>query len=106
MSVEEAVLLLEHTGYDDFNLLEHQIKGRLEAIKVILKENQELKNKQKEFIEWVEYVINNLGSEINQINGLSENLRREKERATIKYNILIQIMKKYKEIIGDKDENI
>lgn len=43
MDVEEAVLLLEHTGYDDFNLLEHQIKGRLEAIQVILKENQELK---------------------------------------------------------------
>lgn len=43
MSVDEAVLLLEHTGYDDFNLLEHQIKGRLEAIQVILKENQKYK---------------------------------------------------------------
>lgn len=67
MSIEEAILLLEHTGYEDFNLLEHQIKGRLEAIKVILKENQELKkdleekeNQQKEFIEWLENEINRL----------------------------------------------
>ena len=48
MDVEEAVLLLEHTGYDDFNLLEHQIKGRLEAIQVILKENQKLKKQLEE----------------------------------------------------------
>ena len=64
----------------------------------------ESENKQSEFIGWLEYVINNLDSEINQINGLSENLKREKERATIKYNVLIQIMKKYKEITGVKDE--
>ena len=51
MNIEEAILLLEHTGYDDFNLLEHQIKGRLEAIKVILKENQELKVQINEAIE-------------------------------------------------------
>ena len=44
MSTEEAILLLEHICYDDFNLLDHQIKGRLEAIEVILKENQDLKN--------------------------------------------------------------
>ena len=70
----------------------------------LLRKIAELKNKQYEFIEWLEYVINNLDSEINQINGLSENLKREKERATIKYNVLIQIMRKYKEIIGVKDE--
>ena len=65
----------------------------------LLRKIAELENKQSEFIGWLEYVINNLDSEINQINGLSENLKREKERATIKYNVLIQIMKKYKEII-------
>lgn len=43
MSTKEAILLLEHICYDDFNLLDYQIKGRLEAIEVILKENQELK---------------------------------------------------------------
>lgn len=48
MSTEEAILLLEHICYDDFNLLDHQIKGRLEAIEVILKENQELKKQYKE----------------------------------------------------------
>lgn len=70
----------------------------------LLRKITELKNKQYEFIDWLEDVINNLDSEINQINGLSENLKREKERATIKYNVLIQIIKKYKEIIGVKDE--
>lgn len=54
MSVDEAVLLLEHTGYDDFNLLEHQIKGRLEAIQVILKENQ----KYKKVIDKISGIIN------------------------------------------------
>lgn len=48
MSTKEAILLLEHICYDDFNLLDHQIKGRLEAIEVILKENQSLKKQLEE----------------------------------------------------------
>lgn len=71
-------------------------------IKDLRLENQELKNQQKEFIDWLEKMINNLDNDINKINGISENSKREKERATIKYNILIQIIKKYKEMIGDK----
>lgn len=77
--------------------------GDIENLKL---ENQELKNQQKEFIDWLEKMINNLDNDINKINGLSENSKREKERVTIKYNILIQIIKKYKEIIGVKDEKI
>ena len=69
MSVEEAVLLLEHTGYDDFNLLEHQIKGRLKAIKIILKENQELK-KQLEEINKTEIYIDTENMEERYCEGL------------------------------------
>lgn len=56
MKTEEAIFLLEHTGYDDFNLLEHQIKGRLEAIQVILKENQ----KYKEVIDKIKKICNSV----------------------------------------------
>ncbi len=43
MTREEAILYLEHTGSDDFNLEEHQIQNRLNAIQFLLEENQELK---------------------------------------------------------------
>lgn len=51
MSEETAIMLLEHTGYDDFNLEEHQIKGRLEAIKVLINKNQQLKEENEELRE-------------------------------------------------------
>ena len=44
MTREEAILYLEHTSGDDFNLEEHQIQNRLNAIQFLLKENQELKS--------------------------------------------------------------
>jgi hypothetical protein len=43
MTREEAILYLEHTSSDDFNLEEHQIQNRLNAIQFLLEENQELK---------------------------------------------------------------
>lgn len=98
MSVEE---MLKNDISDSVN----KIKSKLgiESLEgKLLKENQELKNQQKDFIDWLEKMINNLDNDINKINGISENSKREKERATIKYNILIQIIKKYKEMIGDK----
>ena len=42
MTREEAILYLEHTGSDDFNLEEHQIQNRLNAIQFLLKENKKL----------------------------------------------------------------
>ena len=45
MTREEAILYLEHTSSDDFNLEEQQIQNRLNAIQFLLKENQELKEK-------------------------------------------------------------
>lgn len=47
MTREEAILYLEHTSGDDFNLEEHQIQNRLNAIQFLLKENQDLKEKFK-----------------------------------------------------------
>ena len=44
MTREEAILYLEHTTSDDFNLEEHQIQNRLNAIQFLLEENQELKS--------------------------------------------------------------
>ena len=43
MTREEAILYLEHTSSDDFNLEEHQIQNRLNAIQFLLKENKQLK---------------------------------------------------------------
>ena len=54
MNYDEAKLYLEHTSYDDFNLEEHQINNRLDAIKTILKENQQLKGNWKQLKEYVE----------------------------------------------------
>ena len=44
MTREEAILYLEHTCSDDFNLEEHQIQNRLNAIQFLLEENKELKS--------------------------------------------------------------
>lgn len=49
MTREEAILYLEHTSSDDFNLEEHQIQNRLNAIQFLLEENQELKKQLEEY---------------------------------------------------------
>ena len=49
MTREEAILYLEHTCSDDFNLEEHQIQNRLNAIQFLLEENQELKKQVEEY---------------------------------------------------------
>lgn len=49
MTRKEAILYLEHTGSDDFNLEEHQIQNRLNAIQFLLEENQELKKQLEEY---------------------------------------------------------
>lgn len=111
MSEETAIMLLEHTGYDDFNLLEHQIIGRLNAIKVLINKNKQLKNdnavmkagliqasnKQldlyKEVIEEVrEYVENNDNFELVDLysQSMADGIQKE----------LLQILDKVK---GDKD---
>ena len=59
-------------------------------IKAILEENQELKNQQKEFIEWLEQNIEN--EKYCYLSADKNNRTR--------YDIFNEILSKYKEIIG------
>lgn len=57
------------------------------------KENKKLKEKQKEFIEWLNNIINNLEK---------EQTKRFNHSYQYKLNSFNNILSKYKEIIGDK----
>ena len=109
MSTKEAILLLEHICYDDFNLLDHQIKGRLEAIEVILKENQSLKkqleerpkeyvfignaqNKTRDFINQIIKENREYKEVINNAIEYLEN-KRIREKAIIDVDVLEGILK-------------
>ncbi len=59
---------------------------------------------QKEFIAWLERQIENIRNEIEENRGLNFNSQREKERLTLKHNVLFQVLSKYDEITGVKDE--
>lgn len=68
------------------------------AIEFILKENQELKNQQKEFIEYLE----------NKISELNEITKNEEDEETIHYALvritaINEILLTYKKIIGGKE---
>ena len=63
-------------------------------IKAILEENQELKNQQKEFIEWLEQNIEN---ETHCYLSANKNNR-------VRYDIFNEILSKYKEIIGSDNK--
>ena len=60
----------------------------------------DLVNQQKGFTNWLEKVIAEVDNEICNLDGLAYNIQRERERHLIKYNLVIQILDKYKEIIG------
>ena len=120
MKYDEAKLYLEHTSYDDFKLEDWQIENRLKAIKVILKENKklkkqleeankmcelfgksiynaelyELKNQRKDFVKYLEQYIEN---EKYCFMG-------ERQEDRIRQDILIEILAKYKEIVGGENE--
>ena len=57
MNIEEAKLYLEHTSKDDFNLEEWQKENRYQAIQVLLKENQKLKEQLENKIDLYEDTI-------------------------------------------------
>lgn len=110
MKYDEAKLYLEHTSYDDFNLEEHQINNRLEAIKVVLEENERLKRQQKEFIKYLEEEIlkntpkarwkhyNEDG--FNDYDVCFDYIENQPVNVTLKEILLI-----YKEIIGDVEDD-
>lgn len=51
MNIEEAILYLEHTSKDDFNLEEWQKENRYKAIQVILQEIERLNKKYNKALE-------------------------------------------------------
>ena len=89
MNSETAIMLLEHTGYDDFNLLEHQINSRLEAIQVLIQENKELHNKIDKAIKRIEL--------LGKFDG--ERCTRNFKMMSADFNYLLEILKN-----GDVDE--
>ena len=62
---------------------------------LLKKENQQLKEKQKEFIEWLNNIVNNLEK---------EQIKRFNHSYQYKLNSFNDILSKYKEIIGVDNE--
>lgn len=91
MTREEAILYLEHTCSDDFNLEEHQIQNRLNAIQFLLEENQELKQKYENAVadyektmfekEQLNSLVNSCQEEIRQLKKQLEEYENELEKA-------------------------
>ena len=131
MTREEAILYLEHTSSDDFNLEEHQIQNRLNAIQFLLKENQDLKkqleeyikqnmklkdelfDKRKEYQDTYKDVRIEIKEYKTQQKGFIKYLEDEKDRLARehsnickdKFDEVDDILQKYKSIIGVSDEN-
>lgn len=99
MNSKTAIMLLEHTSYDDFNLLEHQIKSRLEAIQVLIQENTQLKEQYCERTDCGGRLGNSKKVErlIQENNQLKENLKLEKQ-------ISNGIAKDYEILLNQKKE--
>lgn len=83
MTREEAILYLEHTSSDDFNLEEHQIQNRLNAIQFLLEENQELKKQLHE----ASLTIQEMTEQDIECPSNCEKLRRLKKQLEEKENI-------------------
>lgn len=83
--------LIKTTNGEELDVVEYKEYQKLE------KENQELKEQQKEFIEYLEEPIR-MFEQGNQIN--------ISEYTSAKLDTLEEVLLKYKEIIGDKDERI
>lgn len=88
MTREEAILYLEHTSSDDFNLEEHQIKNRLNAIQFLLKENQEL----REALEIKSYC--KYANKCNEIYDCSREEYEDMANANMRLNVENQTLKK------------
>lgn len=110
MTREEAILYLEHTSSDDFNLEEHQIQNRLNAIQFLLEENQELKkqleNYKKLGFKYLQDKNNNLETQQKEfINYLEDKINHYKiNTQCFSMNLIEEILRKYKSIIGVSDE--
>ena len=117
MTREEAILYLEHTSGDDFNLEEHQIQNRLNAIQFLLEENQKLKKQLKNYkklgFKHLQDKNNNLETQQKKFINYLEDLIKQNETVVevSKYGLpkncsklLIdfykEVLQNYREIVG------
>ena len=107
MTREEAILYLEHTSSDDFNLEEHQIQNRLNAIKFLLKENQELNKQLEDAEEELELIRCDLHNRTSERDGYERelhdfyfakyrDLKQENKQLKDKWNKLEEYIKQTK----------
>lgn len=87
--LEKGTIEMSHEYY---NLLE-------EKMAELINENQKLVNQQKEFMNWLEEQIKDMGEEIG--NSIT---KPYKEGHIIRRNVYQEILSKHKETIGVKDE--
>ena len=80
--------------------LESQRKEYQETYKDVREEIKEYKNQQKEFIEWLEIRI----KDRDKVRKMHELYSLSEERLSSQYFILQDVLSKYKEIIGGKNE--
>ena len=112
MTREEAILYLEHTSGDDFNLEEHQIQNRLNAIQFLLEENQKLKKQLKNYkklgFKHLQDKNNNLETQQKEFIKYLEDYLKLFDNKDIyeegSYDTIEEILSKYKEIIGYVNE--
>lgn len=111
MTREEAILYLEHTGGDDFNLEEHQIQNRLNAIQFLLEENKKIKKQLEEtdrklFLTKNELdmreksIDNKLNQQKEFIKSLEDMLDNESDIFSVVR--VKDVLQNYKQIIGGK----
>lgn len=91
----------QQTIIDKLQKENKQLKGSLQTYEILLKanveENQKLKEQQKEFMEWLEkYIL-----EKDEIRNLHKMYTLSEERLSSQYFVLQGVLSKYKEIIGD-----
>lgn len=111
MTREEAILYLEHTCSDDFNLEEHQIQNRLNAIQFLLEENQELKQKYENAVadyektmfekEQLNSLVNSCQEEIRQLKKQVEEYKEQVNKGL--YNTCLPYTTGYNKAIKDKE---
>ena len=99
---DSTTLVQDKLVKNELNQIELQYNAlKQQKFNELLKENQELKNQQKEFIKWLKDNIDNL-REIISDNRIENNINHL-NYLIYKNNLYTEILQKYKEIIGGKE---
>ena len=107
---KEAEIIFDLSLENDFleqenQELKKQLEKKYEKVgtltgELLYEENTKLINQQKEFIEWLEIRI----KDRDKVRKMHELYSLSEERLSSQYFILQDVLSKYKEIIGVKDE--